>query len=323
MESMFVTLSHAEARGGRHGRWEVRGLVGGCLAVHKACTEEPTAGHRRARGGVEAQRLVERQRVLPSHAEARGRRHGRWEAQGRVGAVAVQGGTDCWARHTRGGAHPKHVLHVRDAGRDEAQRLVERRRELPSRTEAREGRHGGLGGARARAVLRWRCSQHARSEGTDWTPGTADAHPKHAPHVRNAGRVEAQRLVERVRGLPSGTEPCGGRHGGLGDGARARGGGGGARSVNGGTDWALGTRHARRGAHPKHVAHVRDAGRVEAQRLVERRRFLPSRTEARGGRRGRLGGARTRGGGVAVQGKQRARRNRLGTGRGTRAGVRT
>ena len=34
-----------------------------------------------------------------------------------------------------------------------------------------------------------------------------------------------------------------------------------------------------RGAHVEHVAHVRDAGRVEAQRLVERRRALPSRKE--------------------------------------------
>eukprot|EP00964_Phaeocystis_antarctica_P086461 scaffold54754_cov65-Phaeocystis_antarctica.AAC.3 len=32
-----------------------------------------------------------------------------------------------------------------------------------------------------------------------------------------------------------------------------------------------------RGAHPEHVAHIRDAGRVEAERLVERRRVLPSR----------------------------------------------
>ena len=31
----------------------------------------------------------------------------------------------------------------------------------------------------------------------------------------------------------------------------------------------------RGGAHREHVAHVRDAGGVEAQRLVERRRFLP------------------------------------------------
>eukprot|EP00964_Phaeocystis_antarctica_P065164 scaffold39268_cov62-Phaeocystis_antarctica.AAC.3 len=34
-----------------------------------------------------------------------------------------------------------------------------------------------------------------------------------------------------------------------------------------------------RGAHVEHVAHVRDAGCVEAQRLVERRRLLPSRKE--------------------------------------------
>ena len=38
-----------------------------------------------------------------------------------------------------------------------------------------------------------------------------------------------------------------------------------------------------RGAHPEHVLHVRDAGRVEAQRLVERRRLLPSRKESKEG----------------------------------------
>ena len=32
-----------------------------------------------------------------------------------------------------------------------------------------------------------------------------------------------------------------------------------------------------RGAHVEHVAHGRDLGRVEAERLVERERFLPSR----------------------------------------------
>ena len=31
-----------------------------------------------------------------------------------------------------------------------------------------------------------------------------------------------------------------------------------------------------RGAHFEHLLHVRDLGRVEAERLVERRRFLPS-----------------------------------------------
>ena len=36
-----------------------------------------------------------------------------------------------------------------------------------------------------------------------------------------------------------------------------------------------------RGAHVEHVAHGSDAGRVEAERLVERRRALPSRKEGR------------------------------------------
>ena len=38
-------------------------------------------------------------------------------------------------------------------------------------------------------------------------------------------------------------------------------------------------RRARGGAHREHVAHVCDAGRVETQQLVERRRVLPSRKE--------------------------------------------
>ena len=73
-----------------------------------------------------------------------------------------------------------------------------------------------------------------------------------------------------------------------------RGVGGGARSVYGGTGCAVGRRvHgtcAGGKAHRKHVAHVRDAGRVEAQRLVERLRRLPShQTEAR--EEGKHGGA--------------------------------
>ena len=39
-----------------------------------------------------------------------------------------------------------------------------------------------------------------------------------------------------------------------------------------------------RGAHEEHAAHGRDLGRVEAERLVERGRFLPS--EKAGMRRG-------------------------------------
>jgi hypothetical protein len=52
-----------------------------------------------------------------------------------------------------------------------------------------------------------------------------------------------------------------------------------------------------RGAHVEHVAHVRDAGGVKAQRLVEVRRALPSRREGMrcGGERG---GSRVAGGPV-------------------------
>ena len=56
----------------------------------------------------------------------------------------------------RFGAHVEHAAHVRDAGRVEAQRLVEGRRAA-----------------------------------------------EHEVHVRDAGRVEAQRLVEGLRALPS------------------------------------------------------------------------------------------------------------------------
>ena len=42
----------------------------------------------------------------------------------------------------------------------------------------------------------------------------------------------------------------------------------------------LGAVRARlRGAHPKHPVHVRDLGRVEAQRLIERPRLLSSHRE--------------------------------------------
>ena len=46
-----------------------------------------------------------------------------------------------------------------------------------------------------------------------------------------------------------------------------------------------------RGAHEEHVAHGRDAGGVEAQRLVEGRRLLPSRREGK-----RCGGGEVRAG---------------------------
>ena len=72
------------------------------------------------------------------------------------------------------------------------------------------------------------------------------------------------------------------------------------------------------GAHPEHVAHCCDAGRVEAQWLVEHRRGLPrvkSRAcvAGRGAGRGAGGGGRPRG---ASSAHGRARRHRLGAGHG-------
>ena len=64
------------------------------------------------------------------------------------------------------------------------------------------------------------------------------------------------------------------------------------------------TWHGTRGAHLKHPLHRCDAGRVETQRLVERRRFLPSRKE--GTMRGEVRDGR-REGGAAARRKRRAR----------------
>ena len=56
-----------------------------------------------------------------------------------------------------------------------------------------------------------------------------------------------------------------------------------------------------RGAHVEHVAHVCDAGCVEAERLVERRRALPSRKAGvRCGKRCGPGGGRALSGGDAI-----------------------
>ena len=65
--------------------------------------------------------------------------------------------------------------------------------------------------------------------------GRRGAHLKHAVHARDARRVKSQRLVERIRALPS---PKGGmlrgRQAGQETGGR---GGGGLSDVQRGTDW--------------------------------------------------------------------------------------
>ena len=126
-----------------------------------------------------------------------------------------------------------------------------------------------------------------------------------------------------------------------GGGGRAAGDGG-ASSVQGRARLQIGGR-AREGAHPEHVAHVCDAGgveaqrlverpraeeheahlfdagRVEAQRLVERPRVLP-RVERRAYRNGARRGARREAGGrraTAVQAGRRGEGSTAGSGQST------
>eukprot|EP00964_Phaeocystis_antarctica_P040477 scaffold23131_cov61-Phaeocystis_antarctica.AAC.8 len=101
------------------------------------------------------------------------------------------------------------------------------------------------------------------------------AHEEYAVHDCDAGRVEAQRLIERCT-LPSRKEERPGvSHG-------STGGRCGVTQAGRRENPAAHERQRTRGAHRKHHVHVRDAGHVEAQRLVERLCTLPSRKERRG-----------------------------------------
>ena len=137
---------------------------------------------------------------------------------------------------------------------------------------ARAGTRGGVG--------HWRHAHDSRLLGQ----GRRGAHPEHFVHVRNAGRVEAmveaQRLVERRRPLPSQTEGirCGAEFRVYSMRGGVRGGEGGPSSLHGWARLQIGGK-ARGGAHVEHGAHSCDAGGVEAQRLVERMCVLPSRTD--------------------------------------------
>ena len=124
---------------------------------------------------------------------------------GGEGGLHGEGPTQgCGSQGTRG-AHLEHAAHGRDLGRVEAERLVERRRKLPSRKgryamweKVRRGRREGVGWRRRK--------RHVHREGSDSRlggQGTRGAHREHASHGRDIGRVEAERLVERRRDLPS------------------------------------------------------------------------------------------------------------------------
>ena len=121
------------------------------------------------------------------------------------GASGVQGRARLQiGSRARGGAHDEHVGHGCDAGGVEADRLVERRCPLP-RVERRAYDTGRSSGREAGVGERPRCKRCAlQGRARLQTGGRArgGAHPEHAVHVRNAGGVEAQRLVERRRDLP-------------------------------------------------------------------------------------------------------------------------
>ena len=132
-----------------------------------------------------------------------GRREG-VEWQRRKRHVHGEGPTQGWGGQGTRGAHGEHVTLVRDAGHVEVERLVERPRVLPSRRAGmRCGKRCGPGGVRA---LGGGDASGMHGEGPTQGcggQGTRGAHVEHAVHVRDLGRVEAERLVELVRGLPS------------------------------------------------------------------------------------------------------------------------
>ena len=126
------------------------------------------------------------------------------------------------------------------------------------RDDVRAGRREAAGDGGARSVQeRARLQVGGRARG--------GAHQEHVAHVRDAGGVEAQRLVERMRVLPRVKRRAYGARRGIRVGGQQAVDDRGASSAQGRgstADWEQGT-------HGEHDEHACDAGRVEAQRLVE------------------------------------------------------
>ena len=176
----------------------------------------------------------------------------RWEPGSRRACVRCGGGTTsgmhgekarlkAWGPRARAERHLEHAAHGRDAGGVQAQRLVEGRRELPSRREGMRcgGERCEPGGGRACGVVAAHKRQGMHGEKARlkaWGPrARRGAHLEDVAHVSDAGGVKAQRLVEGRRALPSRRE-----------GMRCRGERGASREAGGPVVWwRHDKRHAR------------------------------------------------------------------------------
>ena len=216
-------------------------------------------------------------RVEREHAKRGEVRAGRRQDGGAVAAQdACRGRTRLEIGRRGGGrAYHEHGVDGYDVGRVKAQRLVERRGTLSSRKGSmRSGARCGLGGGWA--VERRRRKMRAGEGPTgDWAQGRRRAHRKHGAHGCDLGRVEAQRLIECRRALPSrkgSMRSLAGCWPGEGRTVERR-----RRMQCAGECLTGGWAQGRRGAHRKHVGHVCDARRVKTERLVESRRALRCR----------------------------------------------
>eukprot|EP00964_Phaeocystis_antarctica_P039604 scaffold22650_cov55-Phaeocystis_antarctica.AAC.5 len=102
------------------------------------------------------------------------------------------------------GAHDEHGVHIHDAGRVEAQRLVERRRGLPSGKEGVrcEARCGPRGGGRGPAAAHER---HARREGPAVKAGGARAC---AGRTENMAFISVTLDMSKLSGWLNADAPC-------------------------------------------------------------------------------------------------------------------
>eukprot|EP00964_Phaeocystis_antarctica_P058138 scaffold34462_cov56-Phaeocystis_antarctica.AAC.7 len=170
-------------------------------------------------------------------------RAGRREAAGDRDARSVQGRARLQIRsRARKGAHVEHAVHGCDAGGVEAQRLAEGRRVLPRvKRGQRSGREGG-------GLLRG--TQRAGEGSTvDSGQGAGRSAPQTCQGIRCGVRVRASRWVSN-------------------GGSEFR-----ISNVQGRDRLQIGGR-AQAEAHAEHSEHGCDAGGVEAQLLVERRRAV-------------------------------------------------